>query len=175
MLGIFGAGLRYEGYSLRSMGGAEEVHAATGMVRCLGRAIDWVVLSAMTNRRHDIPSQHRMPQGVRGQISPDGGKLARPHNSQPPCRRKSVIRDSKLECHRVRMGRFALKNGGSGYEDDCGQCGRGSCAARDSLGRPASHRRLRGRPAAAHATRWTANDPAGMQSNAGCCRSGVRS
>lgn len=81
MLGIFGAGLRYEDCSLpRNMGEAEEIHAAAGMVRCLGRTIDRVVLSAMTNRQHAIPYQHRLPQSVRGQISSDGGIRACQHN-----------------------------------------------------------------------------------------------
>lgn len=65
-------------YTGGSMGGAEEINAPTGMVRCLEWAIDGRALSAMTGERYDIRTRTGMPAGcrdervVRRQKSPTG-------------------------------------------------------------------------------------------------------
>lgn len=56
------------------MGGAEEIDGRTGMVRCLGWAIDGVVFPAMTGERYDIRTRTGMPQGVRRKVLSGGGK-----------------------------------------------------------------------------------------------------
>ena len=78
----------------------------------MGRTIDGMVLSAMTNGRHGIPPQHLMPQGVRGQISSDGGNHACWHDDES--RSGQALGDSRRRtgASSGQNGRIRIKNGG---------------------------------------------------------------